>query len=227
MKVLQLTLGDIRFQFKYGFYFVYAVFTGFYIVVLKVLPEDWVEKLALLFIFSDPAALGLIFMGAIIHLEMWEHTIHSFYVAPITPMEYLTAKLVSLSVISLGVGLLIGISVQVITHTLWFIFGLFLGSLFFSALGFIVAFKSSSLNQFFLMIIPGLILIMIPGTSYLFGFHHPLLLLHPGIGMLEILSTGPYRGWASLILLGWFLLFFQLAHGIIRKAFKYGSQVIP
>lgn len=227
MKVLPLLIGDIRFQYKYGFYFVYGVFTLFYIIILNLLPEAWIERLALVLIFSDPAALGLIFMGAIIHLEMAENTIDSIYVAPVTAKDYLIAKLVSLSVISLGVGLFIGISVQVIHHAFWFIGGLFLGSMVFSTIGLMAAFNSHSVNQFFLMIIPALILIMIPGTAYVFFIKHPLLLLHPGISMLELLSAGPYVGQAAFILMGWFLFTFQVAHKIIRKHFKYGGPVIP
>lgn len=225
MKVLPLIIGDIRFQYKYGFYFVYAVFTLFYIIVLNLLPEDWIERLALVMIFSDPTAFGLFFMGAIIHLEMSEKTIDSIYVAPVTARDYLIAKLVSLSIISLLVGLVIGISVQVIHHPFWFVIGLVLGSMIFSTIGMIAAFKSHTLNQFFFMIIPTLIMIMIPGTAYVFFIKHPLLLLHPGIAMLELLSFGPYVGEAWIILMGWFLFCFRVAHKIVWRQFTHGSAV--
>ena len=51
------------------FYFLYTVLTVLYAVVLLAMPESWQEKVAPILIFSDPAAMGLFFMGAIILLE--------------------------------------------------------------------------------------------------------------------------------------------------------------
>lgn len=64
-----LFLWDIRFQAKYGFYFLYAALTVIYGVVLFAVPEGWREKTAAILIFSDPASMGLFFMGAIVLLE--------------------------------------------------------------------------------------------------------------------------------------------------------------
>jgi len=77
MKLKNLLLGDIKFQIKYGFYFLYLIFTIFYIVILSLLPSSWVETVAWLLIYTDPTTIGLIFMGAIIQLELAEKTFDS------------------------------------------------------------------------------------------------------------------------------------------------------
>ena len=69
MRFKKLFLWDLRFQAKYGFYFLYTVLTVIYVTVLFALPESWQEKAAAILIFSDPAAMGLFFMGAIVLLE--------------------------------------------------------------------------------------------------------------------------------------------------------------
>lgn len=69
MRLGSLLIWDIRFQAKYGFYFLYAVLTVIYTIILLAVPESWQEKTAAILIFSDPASMGLFFMGAIILLE--------------------------------------------------------------------------------------------------------------------------------------------------------------
>lgn len=101
MRLRSLFLLDMRFQAKYGFYFLYTIFTVIYVTVLFALPENWQEKAAVILIFSDPAAMGLFFMGAIVLLEKSQHTPCAFAVSPVRPMEYIIAKVSSLSAISL------------------------------------------------------------------------------------------------------------------------------
>ena len=90
MRLRSLFLWDICFQAKYGFYFLYAVLTGIYVSILFALPENWQEKVATILIFSDPAAMGLFFMGAIVLFEKNQHTPCAFAVSPVRPMEYLS-----------------------------------------------------------------------------------------------------------------------------------------
>ncbi|QVK16768.1 hypothetical protein KHQ81_07535 [Mycoplasmatota bacterium] len=223
MKILKLLMGDIRFQFKYGFYFVYLVFALMYVILIKVLPGSWTNTMAILLIFSDPSALGLMFMGAIIHLEISEKTINSLYIAPIKPSDYLIAKLLSIALISVLVGLFIGLSVQAITNYFWFILGLLIGSMLFSTLGLILAFKTSTLNQFFISIIPAMILIIIPGAAYCLGLNNPLFIFHPGIAIIELLSAGNYIFLSLVILLIWLTIVFLIAQKVLVKKFKQGS----
>ena len=69
MRLRSLILWDIRFQARYGFYFLYAVLTAIYVAVLSAVPEGGREKATAILIFSDPASMGLFFMGAIVLLE--------------------------------------------------------------------------------------------------------------------------------------------------------------
>lgn len=69
MRIAGLLKGDIRQQWKYGFYGLYLILTVIYAGVLSIMPPDWKAPGTALVIFSDPAALGLFFMGAVLLLE--------------------------------------------------------------------------------------------------------------------------------------------------------------
>lgn len=89
MKFKSLILGDIRQQYKYGFYALYTLFTLVYITVLRILPMPWKELCTTTLIFSDPVLIGLMFMGAIILFEKSEKVMQALAVSPISIHAYI------------------------------------------------------------------------------------------------------------------------------------------
>lgn len=168
MRLIKMILGDIRFQFKYGFYFIYAVFCALYIFLLFIFPEAWREEAASIMIYSDPAAMGLFFMGAIVLLEKSQRVLNALAVSPVKVSEYITAKIASLLFISVLVSLVItlaaglkNIPVVLITTALT--------SIIFTLLGLIVATKINSLNQYIIATVPLEIICFVPPIIYLFA----------------------------------------------------------
>lgn len=225
MKLDKLLIGDIRFQFKYGFYMLYAIFTCLYIIILNIIPTSWVYPMGILLIFSDPSAIGLVFSGAIIQFELTERTFESLKIAPIKPIYYLLSKIISLTLISLIVGVIIGVSLQIINHLAYFILAIVLGSLIFSCAGIIIAFKTKSLNQFFLIIIPIMALVLLPGGLQQFISLHEVVLLHPGISMVEMLNGGESSMVAMFVLIVWLVVVSLLATHIVFHQFR-GRKVL-
>lgn len=167
MRLKNLFLADMRFQAKYGFYFLYTVLTALYVMILFSIPENWREKAAAILIFSDPASMGLFFMGAIVLLEKSQRTPWAFAVSPIRPTEYIVAKVSSLSVISLAVAAILALAAGV--DRLHIVLpGTAISSVIFTLLGMIVATKIGSLNQFILWTIPIEILCFLPALLHLF-----------------------------------------------------------
>ncbi len=167
MRLKSLFLLDMRFQAKYGFYFLYAILTVVYTIILFALPENWREKAAALLIFSDPASMGLFFMGAIVLLEKSQHTPCAFAVSPIRPMEYVIAKISSLSAISLVVSAILALAASV-NRLHIVLFGTIISSVIFTLLAIIVATKIISLNQFILWTVPIEIICFVPAILHLF-----------------------------------------------------------
>ncbi|MEA4894498.1 MAG: ABC transporter permease [Oscillospiraceae bacterium] len=220
MRLNALLTGDIRFQYKYGFYFIYLVFSVLYIGLLYAFPEAWRGKAAILMIFSDPSAMGLFFMGAILLFEKSEHVLNSIAVSPAKPWEYVFSKLISIGIIATAVGLTIGISAGVVTNLFFFIVGVFLCSCLFSSIGLIIACRISSLNQFVLATIPAELLINIPAVIWLFWYKKSWLLFHPGVCMMTLcLGKDSYIS-ALLVLLFWTALMVFLACVTVGKMLK-------
>lgn len=219
MRRKALFLGDIRFQIKYGFYFIYFVFSLLYIGLLFTLPAAWRKIAGILMIFTDPAAMGLYFMGAIVLFEKSERVLNSISVSPVKPIEYVVSKLCSLAVISTVVAVVIGFSGSIIPDMAVFIIAVFFCSCLFSSVGLIVAANISTLNKFIIVTIPAQLLINIPAIVYLFGYKKNWLLFHPGVCMIELCSNG-YRLIPILVLILWTIFFTMLANSIVKKMFK-------
>lgn len=220
MRLKVLIGGDVRFQFRYGIYFIYLIFSAFYIGVLFALPEDWREKAAIVMIFTDPAAMGLFFMGAIILFEKSERVLNSIAVSPVKAWEYVFSKLFSIGIISTVVGLAIGIPAGIITKPFLFIIGVFLCSCLFSSVALIIARKISTLNQFMLATVPAEILIVIPAILWLFWYKKSWLMLHPGVCMMVLCTGGDNVMIAFIFLLLWTVLFTSIACRTVDKMIK-------
>lgn len=220
MRMSALLTGDIRFQYKYGFYFLYLFFSVFYIGLLYALPTAWREKEAVLMVFSDPAAMGLYFMGAIVLFEKGERVLNSIAISPVKPMEYVISKLVSIAIISALVGLLIGLGGNAISNPLLFTLGVFLGSCLFSAIGLMVAANITSLNQFVVATIPAELLINLPAIAWLFGWKPGIMILHPGICIIEICQNGDRAVPALLILMVWTAASAILTGQVIKNSLR-------
>jgi fluoroquinolone transport system permease protein len=220
MKLMSLLRGDIRFQYKYGFYFLYLFLTILYVVLIREFPEGWREKAAILMIFSDPAAMGLFFMGAIVLFEKSERVLDSIAVSPVRTYEYMLSKLFSIGIISVLVASAIALFSGAISITWHFIIGTFLCSCLFSALGLIIAAGSISLNGFIITTIPIEVIINIPAAIWLFGGRPGWLLIHPGVSMMELCTA--YAGGkgnvlpALLILAFWTLLAVLMANRSVK-----------
>jgi len=220
MRLRALILGDMRFQRKYGFYLLYAIFSVLYLALLYALPGSWQKAAALLLIFTDPAAMGLYFMGSIVLLERSERVLQSLAISPMRPMEYVQSKLITLGIISTMVALFLCFGSSLPFHALYFPIGVFLGSCIFSSAGLVMATRCRSLNSFILLTIPAELLISLPGMAYLFGFSPVWSLLHPGACIAELLANGPHVVFALAILLVWAALMMKIAEHAVGRMLK-------
>ena len=187
MRLKSLFLLDMCFQAKHGFYFLYVVLTVIYAVALLAVPESWKEKTAIILIFSDPASMGLFFMGAIVLLEKSQHTPCAFAVSPVRPMEYIIAKVSSLSAVSLVVAAILALIARVDNlHIV--LLGTVISNVIFTLLGIIIATKIISLNQFILWTVPIEIVCFVPAILHLFKLTPVWLWYYPINVCMEMVS---------------------------------------
>lgn len=232
MRVKKLFLSDMRFQAKYGFYFLYAVLTAIYVVVLFAIPENWREKAAVILIFSDPASMGLFFMGAIVLLEKNEHTPYALAVSPIRPAEYVIAKVASLSVISLVVAAVLAFAAGADDLPI-VLSGTFVSGILFTLSGIIVATKIKSLNQFILWTVPVEIVCFVPAALHLFQITPAWCRYYPVNACMDMISGQfpPAAGfWGVVITMAVLLVLSvrcisQMWEGSEKKAFRGGVRL--
>lgn len=187
MRLGKLLLWDIRFQIKYGFYFLYAVLTAIYVAVLFAVPAGWSETAAAILIFSDPASMGLFFMGAIVLLEKSQHTPCALAVSPVGPVEYVLAQAGSLSAISLVVAAILAWAARVDCLPV-VLLGTMLSSAVFTLSGIIAATKIASLNQFLLWTVPIELVCFVPALLHLFRVTPAWLRYYPLNVCMEMVS---------------------------------------
>ncbi len=189
MRALSAVKTDLVFQYRHGFYAAYLVVTVFYIVLLRLLPPQPGAVLAPALLFTDPAVLGFFFVGGLVLFERKQNLLEGFLVTPLRPGEYLFAKALSLSLISLGTSLaIIWLGVKAPFNPLLLLTGVGLTAPFFTLVGVTLAVRSRTLNGFILISFLTAPLFAIPLAEYFGLFTHPLLYLVPGRGGMLLLA---------------------------------------
>jgi fluoroquinolone transport system permease protein len=213
-----MLLCDMRYQFKYGFYFLYVIVSAAYIGILLMLPAGFRQQGAAVIIWSDPAFLGFFFIGGIVLLEKGEGLHSYFSIVPVTTGEYILAKVLSLSLISTLAGIAIAFfGVRGQADYLLLTFALLAGSALFTLFGLSVGSIARSVNHYMAIGVPLGIFLMGPSVVVVFGLTHPLLEVLPSTLLLRVLfiSLGlavPYSGLLAMAgLIAWLFPAYLLA----------------
>lgn len=223
MRLLKLIKGDLFFLARYGLFLVYAVFIVVYLVMLHYIPGETGTFVMKLLVFSDPAAMGLFFMGAVVLLEKSQRVNCSLAVSPVTVSEYIASKAAAFLIAGVAVGLIIafgsGRSLNLAGIT-----GIAGGSLIFSMGGLFVASKTRSLNQFIIFSLPVEIFVSAPGFLAAFGkLSSSLWLMHPGVASMSLLfrELGTVQFLLSVLsLLAWAVIAFAVTKKAVNKMFS-------
>lgn len=220
MRVKNAVIGDIHFQWKYGFYFIYAVLCIIYIAILNSLPMGVKPQVTAILIFSDPAAMGLFFMGAIILMEKSQRVLNAVAVSPLKYMDYILSKVLSLALISILVATVIALAVGV-ENLLFVLLGTLFSSIVFTLLGIIAATKIESLNQFILVSVLIEIICFVPPILAIIRSDWSFLELSPFDASMRLIygsSNSILLDIAINILL--IIILFMICHKQVKKMFE-------
>jgi len=209
MRFLKTLINDIRYQIKYGFYFLYTFMSAIYIAILILIPRQYKELAASIIILTDPAMLGLFFIGGIWLLEKGED-LHKFWrISPLKPIEYIVSKAISLALIStISSVLIVRIGVGNSNRLLYLSISVFIGSIVFNIIGLIVGSYARSINHYMIIVVIPTLLLSVPPLAVAFGFAHPLLDVLPGTALWKSIAgsihiTENTSIWHWLILVIW------------------------
>ena len=226
MRFFHALKNDIRFQIKYGFYFLYAFFSGVYIAVLLLIPSQFKIMAASLIILTDPAMLGVFFTGGIWLLEKGEG-LHRFWsVSPLRPCEYILSKSISLAILStISADLIVLISMRSIVRFVSLSFSVFIGAVAFNLIGLIAASYARSVNHYMIIAALPTVLLSIPPVLTAFGMTHPLLKIFPGTALWHMIvssidAAGHINVLPGIVLVLWLVVLLVLAYKRIRNALQ-------
>jgi fluoroquinolone transport system permease protein len=215
--------GDMRYQWRYGFYFIYIFMTAAFIGVIRLLPTEWRQTALALTLLSDPALLGFFFIGGILQLERGEGLLDALFLSPLRPHEYLVSKALSLGLISAAAGCLIalGSGVRGVSYAL-LLSAIFVSSICFTFFGVAVSINLRSINAF--LSIDGLweAVLLLPPMLLVFGVNFALLEAFPGSIALRLMQASagsgtPFAG-SFIVLVLWTAAAFYLAHRRLTAA---------
>ena len=219
--------GDMFFQWKYGFYMLYLLMIIIYYVIFSFLTGNVKDTIVSICVYSDPAAMGMFFMGALILLEKSQRITNSIAISPVTVEEYILGKIVSVGIISEIVGVILMLQGHTENYFLCAI-GIFAGSVIFSLCGIIVGAKIESLNQYIIGTLPFEIMGFVPVILYRIGFmwDNKLMIIHPGCSVMRLIEgdTEMAVGAVASIVI-WIILLFWRADISVRKMFRKSGGV--
>ena len=227
MRKVNVIKGDMFFQWKYGFYMLYLLMIIIYYVIFSFLTGNVKDTIVSICVYSDPAAMGMFFMGAWILLEKSQRITNSIAISPVTVDEYILGKIVSVGIISEIVGVILMLQGHTENY-FWCAIGIFAGSVIFSLCGIIVGAKIESLNQYFIGTLPFEIIGFVPVILYRIGFmwNNKLMIIHPGCSVMRLIEgdTEMAVGAVASIVI-WTILLFWRADISVRKMFRKSGGV--
>lgn len=196
MSFFALLRADLKFLVRYGFLALYALFAGVYLLILAACPAGLRETVCNFLVFSDPAAMGLFFMGALLLLEKSQRVLPALAVSPAPAWAWVCSKTLAFAL----AGALVGAALSVFSPGAVLaprLLTLLVGGFFFSLLGMLAGLHSASLNQFILLSAGLEVLFCLPGMFTLLGVLPGWLGWHPG----ALIAAGLRGNWAAPILL--------------------------
>lgn len=187
--IARLFKQDVRFQFRHGFYYVYAFVTVIYISILLFIPLEFRSFWSTLIVFTDPGTLGFFFVGAIVMMERNQQLLTYLFITPVKLKKYLWSKILSLTFIAWLTSIVITYSVLGLTVSfIWLTIAVFLCSFFFTCCGLIISVDAPSLNHYMFRAIVCMLIFYIPVLHYLGWVSFRLFELMPSYSALFLLE---------------------------------------
>jgi fluoroquinolone transport system permease protein len=117
-------------------------------------------------LYIDPSVLGLFFIGGMVLLEKEQGILSLLYITPLKIKEYMISKILTLTIISMLVGVVISkVAYSGYVNIILLLVGILLTSIFYTLIGFIISTTSRSVNDYFVRMMPWMLLLVLPCFS--------------------------------------------------------------
>lgn len=189
-RVAALLAHDVRLQYRYGIYAAYAVVVALYAGLLVSAGPALPAWVAPLLIFIDPAAIGFIFLGALMLLERSEGVRPALAASPVSAADYLVSKLVTLTGMALAASLVLMTVGHRLADAPLVLAAVALTSVMYVGIGVLCARRFATVNAYLIGAGALLTPLIVPGfLAFLAPLPAPLL-IWPAVAQLRLLLVG-------------------------------------
>lgn len=192
-RFVQAMRWEVMIQFRQNIFYAALFVMALWSAVLFQVPDAGIVPVLVSVLFLDLAIFGFFFMAALYYLEKGDRVLEGLVVTPLRVLEYLAAKIVTLTGLSVVVGAVVTILVYgPALHWGWYLLAVVGMSVPISLLGFVLAARYNGINEFLVPAIFYLVLMQLPILGYLGIWDNPLLYLvpsQPGMILLEAAFT--------------------------------------
>lgn len=147
-RLLVFAAHDARLQYRYGIYAAYAFVVGFYVLALTlgrgILPH-WAVALI---VYTDPAAVGFFFLGALMMLEKAEGVRVALATSPADAAGYLGGKTLTLTAVALAACIVLLVVHRAAPHPVLLLASVALTSIAFLGIGVPIALAFRTVNGY-------------------------------------------------------------------------------
>lgn len=192
-RFVQAMRWEVMIQFRQNIFYAALFVMALWSAVLFQVPDAGIVPMLVSVLFLDLAIFGFFFMAALYYLEKGDRVLEGLVVTPLRVLEYLAAKIATLTGLSVVVGAVVtGIVYGLALNWGWYLLAVVGMSVPISLLGFVLAARYNGINEFLVPSIFFLLFMQLPLLGYLGIWDNPLLYLvpsQPGMILLEAAFT--------------------------------------
>ncbi len=179
-----------------------------------------------IFLFFDPAIIGIMFVGALVLFEKSEHVLQALVITPMNTDDYILSKVISLTILSVISAtifmVLLMIFSEISVNVFYFASGIILTSAMMILIGFILASGVQNINGYLLGMAIGFIGLMFPPLLHLFGIiENPIFYIWPTQASFILFDgiSGSLKLWEAIYGIGYQVCWIVLLYYVAKKAF--------
>lgn len=186
-RAVVLVWHDMRLQFRYGIYPAYAFIVALYVAELLLLGAALPPWVPALIIFTDPAALGFFFLGALLMLEKSEGVRTALAASPVSAIDYLTGKMVTLVGLSLASCVVLLPFIHRVANPILLLIAVMLTAIQYVGIGVPIALRFKTVNGYLIGSAGFLTPLIAPGLLALLDPFPPWLAIIPAVAQFRLL----------------------------------------
>lgn len=181
---------ELRLQRRYGFLYAAAFSAALWLIVLFPIPDAYRDVAAPLVLFGDLVIVAFFFIAASLFFEKNERTLFAVVVSPLRFGTYLSAKLTTLTLLTVALSFAIIVPVHGFAFSVVpMVTGVAVTAVLLLLLSFVTAVPYTSITDWALPSTFWLALVNVPLLYYAGLWEHPVVYLIPTQGSLILLGS--------------------------------------